>query len=128
MVCAEHDLSPSQWQALVAVRDAAPLPMGDLARRLQVTRSTATRLVDLLTKRKLVRRAPAADDRRRMELDLTAEGQRIADEVEASLLHEQRQVLQGIPPAEREWVLEALGRLEAAQRRWVERELPLDGN
>jgi len=124
---AEHDISPSQWQVLIAVRDEAPLPMGDLARRLQVTRSTATRLVDLLTKRGLVRRAPAPDDRRRMELDLTAEGLTVADDVEAALLHQQREILLGIPAAERPHVLQALARLEAAQRQWGERELPLDG-
>jgi len=125
--CAGLGLSPTQWQILAMVRDQAPVPMGDLARRIHVTRSTATRLVDLLVKKRLLERAPAAEDRRRIELQVTPEGVQLADELDQMLVHQQRQILQSLPAWERAAVLDALAKLEQAQRRWVERELPLDG-
>lgn len=76
---AEAGLSPRQHQALLAVKGAAtaPLTIGDLAARLQVRHHSAVGLIDRLAARKLVRRLPVAEDRRRVRLALTAQGEKL---------------------------------------------------
>jgi DNA-binding MarR family transcriptional regulator len=69
-------ITPQQHQALLALKGfPAPCTVSDLAERLQVRHHSAVGLVDRLAALGLVRRAPAADDRRSVHLRLTARGE-----------------------------------------------------
>tara|TARA_R110002050_G_scaffold256761_1_gene395823 strand:+ start:63 stop:632 length:570 start_codon:yes stop_codon:yes gene_type:complete len=57
---------------------AASSNPADLAEKAGVTRATMTGLIDTLVKDGLVRREPAPNDRRMMEVSLTAEGEALA--------------------------------------------------
>lgn len=76
------NLSPSQFNVLNLLRDS---PEGsnqtDLSRALIMHRSNLTGLIDRLEKRGLVSRKPAPKDRRAHCVVLTAEGQRLVDEI-----------------------------------------------
>ena len=70
-------LSPQQHQALLVVRTESgvrALSVGQLAERLLIRNHSAVGLVERLVERGLLTRAPAADDRRRIELTLTDAG------------------------------------------------------
>lgn len=70
-------LTPRQHQALLAVRAHAgphPMTVGQLAESLLIKNHSAVGLVERLVERGLVVRAPAAQDRRRVELSLTQAG------------------------------------------------------
>jgi MarR family transcriptional regulator, organic hydroperoxide resistance regulator len=54
-----------------------PMPMGELARRLDCDNSNITGLVDRLESRGLIERAPSAEDRRVKLLVLTERGQEL---------------------------------------------------
>jgi DNA-binding MarR family transcriptional regulator len=74
MVAAEHGLTPSQCHALRVLEPGRSVPMGSLARCLGCDASNITGIVDRLEARGLIRRRPAARDRRVKELALTAAG------------------------------------------------------
>lgn len=73
-------LTPAQHQALLAIKAASgqhPLTIGGLAERLLVRHHSAVGLVDRLTRRDLVKRRPAATDRRKVHLLLTPQGEKL---------------------------------------------------
>jgi DNA-binding MarR family transcriptional regulator len=81
-VAAEHDLSIIQTRLLGVLRDRSP-GMNELARYLELDKSSVTGLVDRAEQRGLVRRKASAADRRAIEVSITAAGRKIAQRVEA---------------------------------------------
>ena len=114
-----YGLSVSQAYALRALAERGPLAMGELAEELRLSVSAATRVVDPLVTRRLVRRASGRDDRRVRVATLTSAGQRLWGRLEGELLEIDRRILAGLSAGEREVVLrviDALGRETDAWR------------
>lgn len=65
----------------VVQRAATPPSIGDVAEALAVDPSTASRVVDGAVASGLLERGAATDDRRRVQLHVTAEGEAVLDEV-----------------------------------------------
>jgi DNA-binding MarR family transcriptional regulator len=124
----EHDLSPTQGHALGELGRAGELAMGELAERLRITRSTVTRIVNLLEKKGLVARHMAAADRRQQHVGLTPRGEDTLEALEAEALHVQRGILAHLPPGEHEHLLTALSTLVTAHERYLDRTMPMDGS
>src|SRR5439155_13227609 len=76
-----HELGLAPQQAAALRFLAEPAPMGDLAAALHCDSSNVTGIVDRLEERGLVRREPAAGDRRVRMLVLTEEGERVRREI-----------------------------------------------
>jgi DNA-binding MarR family transcriptional regulator len=70
--------NPQQYQLVLALkglpREISPT-IGALAERLQLNHNSTVELADRCEKRGLLRRVRSGDDRRRVELELTAEGE-----------------------------------------------------
>jgi DNA-binding MarR family transcriptional regulator len=77
-------LTAAQADALIVIRQAGPLSLGELGDLLIAESGHPSRLVDRLVESGLVERRPAASDRRRVELSLTARGRRLATRAEAA--------------------------------------------
>lgn len=74
-------LTGPQADALVVIGQAEPIALKDLGGLLIAEAGHPSRLVDRLVEGGLVERRTAADDRRRVELRLTAAGRRLAKRV-----------------------------------------------
>ncbi|HVU23738.1 MAG TPA: MarR family transcriptional regulator [Opitutus sp.] len=88
-------LPPQQHQALLAIKGFPGreyVTIGELAERLRVKHHSAVGLVDRLARRQLVRRAPAAADRRRVHVALTARGEALIARLSETHLAELRQI------------------------------------
>jgi DNA-binding MarR family transcriptional regulator len=71
-----EDLTPDQYQALLAIRaSASKLSIRDLAEQLQVRHHSTVGIVDQLVSRAAVVREVAPDDRRKILLSLTEKGE-----------------------------------------------------
>ena len=72
----QHDLSAQQYNALRLLRGAHPggIPTLGLAERLVSRAPDITRLVDKLAERNLIRRERLAENRRVVQVGITAEG------------------------------------------------------
>lgn len=81
---AGSDLTPSQWHCMEEIWRRGALPMSELAERLAIARSSATRLVDPLEKKGLLKRRPSPEDRRSQTVDLS----RLGEQLVADLLGE----------------------------------------
>src|SRR5277367_2512881 len=79
---AEHDLSLPATRLLGVLRDREPT-MNELARLLDLDKSSVTGLVDRAERRGLVARVPSAADRRSVLVRLTDQGRLFAAEATA---------------------------------------------
>lgn len=103
----EVGLTPRQHQALLAIKGfptTAELTIGELAEQLQLRHHSVVGLVDRLEAQSLVTREQGEDDRRQVYVRLTAEGERIIQQLSTAHKQELRRIKPQI------WVLlEQLG-------------------
>jgi len=118
---AESELSPAQWHALDALWERGALSMNELAEELRSSQSTLTRIVDQLEKKNLARRRPAREDRRKVEVQLTPQGEESHEQLEDSIRGSCREILSLLPAPDRERALDGLEALALATQRWVDR-------
>jgi DNA-binding MarR family transcriptional regulator len=106
-------LTLSQYGLLQTLsgRDAARVR--DLADEAGVAPSTATRILDALERRAIVRRTRAPDDRRGVSVSLTDEGRAALDSQDEWMRACQRAFFEGLPAVERELAPDLLVRLAA---------------
>ena len=109
-----YDVSVTQCYALEAVVAAAPLTLNELAARLYLDKSTASRVVDGLEKKGLVERRPSAEDRRALQLAPTDAGRRLHARIEADILAQERALLSEFPHEVRQSMAKLMGQLARA--------------
>ncbi|WP_226634303.1 MarR family winged helix-turn-helix transcriptional regulator [Novosphingobium profundi] len=107
----EHlDITPARATALLLIRANPGCSQSALGGALNVNRSSAMKIVDLLEGRGLIRRAPSADPRAHA-LELTAKGEQFAADVDVALAENERRFFGVLSAAERKSLLEMLQRL-----------------
>lgn len=70
----DHHLTVSQFGVLEALYHLGPMPVGELAGKILRSSANLTLVIDNLVKRGLAARERRADDRRAVEISLTADG------------------------------------------------------
>jgi len=111
-----HDVSVSQCYALETLALAGPLRLHELAERLYLDKSTASRVIDGVVAKGYAGRTRHPEDGRAVLLELTADGRALYERIEADLLAEVRAVLTELEPPVREAMTRALGQLVRAAR------------
>ena len=105
-------LTVSQLLALRAIAEG-PIAAADLARRAGVSGAAVSQLVSDLERDGLVERAPASNDRRRLELELSTRGRRTLMSAQATLTAQIGELLSGIPQPEADAFARALAHVES---------------
>lgn len=80
-----HGLTDAQWGPLLLIRHSPGSTAAQLAQRLEVDAGAMTRTLDRLERKGLLRRDRCGEDRRRVILALTEDGERAAAKVPAVL-------------------------------------------
>ena len=93
-------VSPEQVSLLVAIKYAPGIGLRELAARERVSPPAMTKHVDRLERDGLVARTPSVDDRRRVGVSLTEEGQRLLRRVRSRRTAWLAQRLQGLSAEE----------------------------
>jgi DNA-binding MarR family transcriptional regulator len=115
----EVGVSPEQVSLLVAIKYAPGIGVGELAARERVSAAAMSKHVDRLERAGLAERKPSADDRRRVGLTLTDEGQRVLRRVRSRRTAWLASRLRGLSPDELaavEAAVEPLSRLLEEER------------
>jgi DNA-binding MarR family transcriptional regulator len=108
-------LSPTKLRALNVLAEES-LRVGELADRIGIDDTTATRLVDRLVAAGLVERGPLAGDRRVTVVGLTADGVDLAGQVEQRRQQFFSEVLTALEPDERMELVRLTEKAAAALR------------
>lgn len=89
------NLKATQFTLLATLSKLGPLPLSQLADHMVMDRTTLTRNLQPLQKRKLVDTTPGKD-RRVRNVELTAQGQRLLDEAIPLWWKAQTQIVEGL--------------------------------
>ncbi|WP_250562201.1 MarR family winged helix-turn-helix transcriptional regulator [Sphaerisporangium fuscum] len=99
------------YAVLATLREAGPVSQAELSRRTGIYRSDIVAVINELTERDLVERAPDPADRRRNVITLTPRGDGHLDRLDELLAALQDEVLAPLTPAERDQLTGLLTRL-----------------
>ena len=106
-----EDLSLSQYALVRALAERSDVRIGDLAGEAAVTPSTATRILDTLERRALVRRGRAPGDRRGVTVTLTDRGRQALERHDSWLRGRQQAFFATLPDSQRALAPDLLRRL-----------------
>ncbi|QDC38312.1 MarR family winged helix-turn-helix transcriptional regulator [Sphingobium fuliginis] len=119
LALAEFGVSNSAGWCLIYLDRLGPdVRQADLAEELGIAQPSLVRTLDQLQAAGLVERVPNPDDRRSNRVAFTAEGQELVGRIEARLENLRRELLDGVPDAAIEIIVNLLNLLE---RRMAER-------
>ena len=109
-----HDISVTQCYALEALIRRGPSGLNELAAELYLDKSTASRVVAALERKRYVGRSPHPQDGRAIVLTVTGAGRRLYERIRADLIGEARLLLEDFEPEVREGAARLLLRLARA--------------
>lgn len=109
----EREISIVQTRLLGILRDRQPT-MNELARLLELDKSSVTGLVDRAERRGLVERAPSTSDRRVVQVGLTAEGRALVTDVAARFEADVSAMVESLSTSDRATLVRLLGRVLVA--------------
>ena len=97
-----YDITGRQCAVLIAIDDHEPQSQQEVARRLDLDRTTMVALIDELESKALVSRRPAADDRRKNVVTLTTHGRETLTAALAATMQAENNFLAPLSPADAE--------------------------
>ena len=109
-----HDISVTQCYALDALLRRGPSGLNELAAELYLDKSTASRVVAALERKRYVSRQPHPEDGRAVVLTVTARGRRLHENIRADLVAEAGQIVADFEPEVREAAARLILRLARA--------------
>jgi DNA-binding MarR family transcriptional regulator len=117
LVAAGQPVTLQQFRALAVLHREGPQTSGGLAEALDLHASTVSRMCARLVHDGWLTRETRPDNRREVELDVTARGRSLVEQVFRARARELEQVLKRLPPASRRTLALLLPQLlEAADR------------
>ena len=106
----------SEAHALAVLAESGPATQTELARRLGLSKSTVSRLVDELERHRWAHRRTATVDARQRLVELTSQGRTVAVDIDRRRGERMADLLAHIPERDRQIVLAALDTLVEAAR------------
>ena len=106
-----HDISVTQCYALEALLRRGPSGLNEVAAELYLDKSTASRVIAALERKRYVTRASHPEDGRAIVLTVTPAGRRLHDRIRRDLIAEARQLLEDFEPEVREGAARLILRL-----------------
>ncbi len=92
---ADHDVTYEQWGVLLMILKDRGDTAAMLARGMECDTGSMTRMLDRLEAKDLISRTRSTDDRRRVQLELTASGKRMAERLVAAIVKVLNRHLEG---------------------------------
>lgn len=109
-----HDVSVTQCYALETLVEHGPMRLSALAERLFLDKSTTSRVVNTLGRKKYVEQRPDTSDGRAMLINATRQGRRLCTRISSDLVEQQKQLLGDLAPEIRAGVVQVIQRLAHA--------------
>jgi DNA-binding MarR family transcriptional regulator len=102
------DLSYNQFKMLLAINDKGICPLTTLATELSIAMSSASEMVDKLVNLGLVCRSVDTESRRRITIQVTAEGEKLISDLQKGIVDNYRSLLQRLSDSDQERLVDAL--------------------
>lgn len=109
-----HDISVTQCYALETLVEQGPMRLSELTERLFLDKSTTSRVVQTLIKKRYVEQRDDPNDRRAITLSATQAGRQLCARINADLVRQQKELLTDLDPHIRAGVIDVIRRLARA--------------
>ena len=121
-------LTVAEFKLIRCVRSDTLVSAGELARRMQLSSSRLTRILDGMVRKNLVVRESASDDRRVVQVRLTEKGAELQHNLNSKYLQTHADIMELLPEEARDSVIMAMEKLRDAMEEWVkeERDVPAE--
>jgi DNA-binding MarR family transcriptional regulator len=106
------NLSPEELIVLALLWNQDGMRQGSLARYAIRDRTTLTRLLDGMVRKKLIRREPDPDDRRVVRTVLSGRGRRLEEKLQPMFQELRASILDGVPERDITTMLRTLRRIQ----------------
>jgi DNA-binding MarR family transcriptional regulator len=106
-----YQITSPQLLCLLAIADAGQLTTSEIAKKVFLSASTVVGIVDRLEKRKLVRRKRDTKDRRIVNVAITVEGKKVAENAPSPLQENLADALANLPELEQATIALSLKRI-----------------
>ena len=114
-------LTVAEFKLLRGFREDETLSVNDLAKRIDLSSSRLTRIIDGLVEKGLARREIGSRDRRVMEISLTPKGKKVQEELEETYVKTHLDILDLLPQGADDSVILAMEKLRDAVKEWVKK-------
>lgn len=123
-----HDISVTQCYALETLVDHGPMRLGELTERLFLDKSTTSRVVHALVKKRYVEQSSDPADRRAITLNATRAGRSLCARITDDLVDQQKALLADLDREVRAGVVDVIRRLAQAADARFRAGVSVDGN
>jgi DNA-binding MarR family transcriptional regulator len=110
------NLMLAEYKALRYFRQDKMLKIGELAKRMALSNSRLTRIIDGLESKGIIKRELSRTDRRVMEIRITAKGEKVANKLLETCVFIYQGIIDKLPRTESENIYKALEKLGSAMR------------
>ena len=114
------NLKVAEFKTLNSFKSDTTLTAGDLARRMELSNSRLTKIMDGLVEKGIVRRELSLKDRRVMEIQLTSEGEEVVKKLKEKYTVTHLEILDNLPDQAGDSIIYAMQKLITATRKWEE--------
>jgi DNA-binding MarR family transcriptional regulator len=113
------NLTVAEFKLLRSIQDGEKLSAGSLAKRLGLSSSRITRIIDGLVKKEMVRKDVGGNDRRVVDVQLTPIGVDTRNQLKDMYVSVHRDIIDLLPSDTGESVMLAMEKLREATHEWV---------
>jgi len=113
-IASKSDIMVAEFKALRYFGRDKVLTVGELARRMGLSNSRLTRIIDGLVNKGLIKRYPGIKDRRVIEIKLTIKGEKKKDILQKSCFSVYKEIIDCIPVEKSKKVISVLEELQIA--------------
>jgi len=110
---APYDVSSSQWAVILNIHDGRATTAGELCKVMRYDPGAMTRMLDRLAEKNFLRRVRTGDDRRTVQLELTASGKALRPKIINAQVNVLNRLVHGFTKAEVRQLQNLLDRINA---------------
>jgi DNA-binding MarR family transcriptional regulator len=117
----EHGLFQAEFRCLRLFGSDESLNNKQISKRMKLSPSRLTRLIDGLVKRGYMQREIDQEDRRNMRIYLSRRGKTLTDTLNKAFIDLHSEILQDIDVSQHEPLITAMGHLQLAIEKWLQK-------
>jgi DNA-binding MarR family transcriptional regulator len=115
----ELNLTVAEFKLLRCLGDYEKVSAGELARRMGLSSSRLTRIIEGLIRKKIAKKTVGGRDRRVAEIQLTPEGTQTRNQLKLMYVTVHQEIIDLLPSDTGESVIQAMQKLRMATHEWI---------
>ena len=114
-----HDLTQAEFRTLRLFGSHESINNKTIAKRMRLSPSRLTRIIDGLVGKEYIEREIDSDDRRNMKVKLSLKGHLLVEKLNKAYIDIHEEILQDIDPSQHEQLITAMTHLLKALEKWL---------